>query len=228
MAGRTGAGRSAGPPGRDHRPDRRQDGDQRAELRRQGLARRPRGRQHPALGERDRGAGLVVRRPPPPAELHPPEGKEYALERRRPGRPRGASARLAPRREARAGRRRAGGRRAARLRAALLPQRRGAARARPRPVLLPAEDGEPPRGAAVERRLHPRAGGARRPVRQRPGDRADRDDPGRVRDGGDPLRAARARLRAERRPVGLPVQHDQELPRRRAPIRAAGPRRRDA
>ena len=34
-----------------------------------------------------------------------------------------------------------------------------------RPVLLPAEDGEPPRGAALERRLHPRAGGARHPAR---------------------------------------------------------------
>ncbi len=45
-----------------------------------------------------------------------------------------------------------------RLRAALLPQRRGAAGARARAVLLPAEDGEPPRGAALERRLHPRAG----------------------------------------------------------------------
>ena len=35
----------------------------------------------------------------------------------------------------------------------------------PRPVLLPAEDGEPPRGAALERRLHPRPGGAGHPAR---------------------------------------------------------------
>ena len=53
------------------------------------------------------------------------------------------------------------------------------------------------------------------PARHRPGHRADRDHPGRVRDGGDPLRAARPRLRAERRPLGLPVQHHQVLPRRR-------------
>ena len=34
--------------------------------------------------------------------------------------------------------------------------------ARHRPVLLPAQDGEPSRGAAVERRLRPRPGRARR------------------------------------------------------------------
>ena len=124
-------------------------------------------------------------------------------------------ARLAPRRAAPAGRRRARGRRAGRLRAVLLPQRRRAARPRQRAVLLPAQDGEPPRGPAVERRLHARRAGARHPARHDPRHRADRDHPGRVRDGGDPLRAARARLRAERRPLGLPVQHHQELPRRR-------------
>ena len=45
-----------------------------------------------------------------------------------------------------------------------------------------------------------------------PGHGADRDHPGRVRDGGDPLRAARAQRRAERGPLGLPVQHHQEVP----------------
>ena len=44
---------------------------------------------------------------------------------------------------------------------------------------------------------------------------ADRDHPGGLRDGGDPLRAARSRLRPERRTLGLPVQHHQVLPRRR-------------
>lgn len=43
-----------------------------------------------------------------------------------------------------------------RLRAVLLPQREGTARARRRPVLLPAEDGEPPGGAPVERGLRRR------------------------------------------------------------------------
>ena len=71
------------------------------------------------------------------------------------------------------------------------------------PVLLPAQDGEPPRGAAVERRVRPR-----------PGPRSGIPQgtiratvlietyPGRVRDGGDPLRAARALRRAERRAAG--------------------------
>ena len=36
---------------------------------------------------------------------------------------------------------------------------------------------------------------------------------GRVRDGRDPLRAARLRLRAQRRPLGLHLQHDQEARR---------------
>ena len=63
-----------------------------------------------------------------------------------------APARLAPAGEARPGRRRADVGRALRLRPLLLPQREGAARARQRPVLLPAQAGEPPRGAAVERR----------------------------------------------------------------------------
>ena len=64
------------------------------------------------------------------------------------------------------------------------------------PVLLPAQDGGERRGAPLERRLRRRPGGARHPARHDPRDRADRDDPRRVRDGRDPLRAARARRRA--------------------------------
>ena len=45
-----------------------------------------------------------------------------------------------------------------------------------RPVLLSAEDGEPPRSAAVERRLHLRAGLRRRAARDHPRHGADRDD----------------------------------------------------
>ena len=57
-------------------------------------------------------------------------------------------------REARAGRRQAGPGVAVRLRALLLPQRAGAASsAGTGPVLLPAQAGEPPRSAAVERRV---------------------------------------------------------------------------
>ena len=57
-------------------------------------------------------------------------------------------------------------------------------------VLLPAEDGEPSRGTALERRLHLRRVVRRDRARYDPRHRADRDDPGRLRDGGDPLRVA--------------------------------------
>ena len=56
------------------------------------------------------------------------------------------------------------------------------------------------------------------------GHRPDRDAPGGLRDGRDPLRAARALRRAQRRALGLHLQHDQALPHR-ARVRAAGPRR---
>ena len=67
------------------------------------------------------------------------------------------------------------------------------------------------------------AGRARVPARhdQRHGARSRH--PGRVRDGRDPLRAARALRRPERRPLGLHLQHHQEVPRP-ARIRAARPR----
>ena len=44
------------------------------------------------------------------------------------------------------------------------------------------------------------------------GDRPDRDDPGRVRDGRDPLRTARSRRRPERGALGLHLLGDQALP----------------
>ena len=57
-----------------------------------------------------------------------------------------------------------------------------------------------------------RRGRARDRPRDDQGDRADRDHPGRVRDGRDPLRAARPLGRAERRPLGLHLLDDQVLP----------------
>ena len=114
------------------------------------------------------------------------------------------------------------GRRAGGLRPVRLPQRPRAARARRRAVLLPAEDGVTPRGAPVERRLRPRRGAHRPGARHDQGDRPDRDAPGRVRDGRDPLRAARALGGPERRPLGLHLLGDQALPH--APgVRHAGP-----
>ena len=56
------------------------------------------------------------------------------------------------------------------------------------------------------------AGRARHPARLDPGDRPDRDDPRRVRDGRDPVRAARARRGPQRRPLGLPVLRHQDVP----------------
>ena len=77
-------------------------------------------------------------------------------------------------------------------------------------LLLPAQARVAPRGAPLERRLRARPGRARRPARLGPGDGPDRDDPRRVRDGRDPVRAARARRRAQRGSLGLPVQRHQE------------------
>ena len=78
-----------------------------------------------------------------------------------------APARLAPQRQARHGRGHRGLGRAARLRPLLRPQRQAAARRRLAAVLLPAQDGAPPRGAAVGRRPQLRRGGRRRPARHR-------------------------------------------------------------
>jgi len=79
-------------------------------------------------------------------------GKQYKLATDR--RAAAASARLAPRREARDDRRQGRFRRHFRLRPLLLPQRERAARARLGPVFLPAEDGVAPRSAPLERPLH--------------------------------------------------------------------------
>ena len=93
-----------------------------------------------------------------------------------------------------------------------------------RPVFLSAQAGEPSRSAAVERRV--RAARKRRwdlPRGHDQGHGADRDDPGRVRDGRDPLRAARSLGGAQLRPLGLHLQLHQEVPQP-ARVRAARPR----
>ena len=162
------------------------------------------GARHPRLHVA-RGQGLrAAHRPAPPDRRHP-------------------APRLAPAREARAHRRRARLGVARRLRAALLPHGAAAHRQRRRPVLLPAETREPPRGATLERRVRVRAGGARHPAGHRAGDRADRDDHRGVRDGRDPVRAARAHVGPQRGPLGLPVQHHQGVPRRRPRVHRARP-----
>ena len=60
LARRRRRARPRGPPRRDHRPDRPQDDDQRAELRREGLARRPGGRDEPHLGRTSIGGQLTL------------------------------------------------------------------------------------------------------------------------------------------------------------------------
>ena len=67
---------------------------------------------------------------------------------------------------------------------------------------------------------------ARPPAGHDPRDRADRDAARRVPDGRDPLRAARALLRPQRRPLGLHLLDDQVLPRP-AGVRAPRPHRRE-
>ena len=206
LVGRPDARRAARPPGRDHRSDRPQDDDQRPQLRRQGLHGRPRGRLSPTWDNVIEGQLNLLRRRPPHDLLRQPGRPQLRAQRRRPrpcscaraagtcpsgtspvdGEP--ISASLFD------------------FGLYLLPQRPGADRPRRRPLLLPAEAGEPPRSPALERRLQLRPGRARHPARHDPRDGADRDDPRRLRDGGDPLRAARPRRRPQRRPLGLHLQ----------------------
>ena len=84
----------------------------------------------------------------------------------------------------------------------LLPQRRSAARARFGPVLLPAEAREPPRGSPLERRLRAGGGTPRAAACIDPCHGAHRDDSRGLRDGRDPLGAARTFGRASTRGVG--------------------------
>ncbi len=80
-------------------------------------------------------------------------------------------------------------------------------------VFLPAQAREPSGGAAVERRLRAGAEEPRRAARHDQGHGADRDAAGGVRDGRDPLRAARPHGGTELRPLGLHVLLHQEAAR---------------
>ena len=215
LAGRAAGARPGRPAGRDHRAARAQDDDQRAELRRQGVDGRLRGRDVADLGERRRRAAQPAATRSTASSTSPrPDGKHYTARRRRC-------------------RRSWCGRAAGTCREATCAIDGGPVSASlfdfglylfhcaqrqldrgQRPVLLPAEAGSPPRGPAVERRLHAsrrtRLGIPRGTIRATV---LIETITGRVRDGRDPLRAARALGRPERRPLGLHLQHDQELPR---------------
>src|SRR5215212_10453518 len=122
---------------------------------------------------------------------------------------------MAPLREAYARRRGRGPRRPLRLRTLLLPQCTDATGQWFWPLLLFAEDGEPPRGEALERCLRAGPGRARHTARDHKGYGPDRDDTRDVRDARDPLRASRALRRPQLRPVGLHLLLHQEVPRTR-------------
>ena len=158
--GRTRAARPAGPPRRDHRPHRPQDGDQRAQQRRAVLHGRPRGFERPDVVEHGRRPGEPRRRRPSHDRAHRP-GRARVPARRPSGDAARPSPRLAPARTPPARRRLAGLGEPVRLRARVRPQRARAARARHGALLLPAEARGPPRGAPVERRLRLGAGPAR-------------------------------------------------------------------
>ena len=204
--------RPTGPARRDHRPRRPQDGHQRAELGRARVHGRLRGLAVADVGQRRRGPGQPDRRDRGHDRVHR-RRRARVQARRRGGDAARAPARLAPGREARARRRRAGRGRLRRRRALPHAQRPAPAREGLGPVLLPAQDGVAPRGAAVGRglRLHRGRAGAR--PRDGQDDGAHRDAARRLRDGGDPLRAARALVLAERGPLGLHLLDDQDLPR---------------
>ncbi len=201
------------PPHRDHRPDRPQDGDQRAELRGQCLHGRFRGRDHAVLGQSDRGPGQFVRCGAADHRLRRSRDRPaLRAEQQDCGSVR-APARLASAGKAPAGRWRADVGRAVRFRPVLFPQRQGIGGARHRPLFLSAEDRKPSRGAAVERGVRACAGGAGPAQRHHPRHRADRNHPRRLRDGRDPLRIARPFGRAQLRTLGLYLQ----LPSRNSP-----------
>ena len=156
-----------GPPRRDHRSGRPQDDHQRAQLGRQRLHGGLRGREHAALGQQDPGPDQPARCDPPHASTSlSPNGKAYKLERQDRDAVR-ASARLAPAEKHVQRRRRAVSGGIFDFALYFFHNAKELARARQRPVLLPAEAREPSRGAAVERHLRDGAGRARRAARAR-------------------------------------------------------------
>ena len=220
-----GAGRPARPPGRDHRPDRAQDGDQRAQLRapRSGwpTSRTP----TPRTGPTSSAARSTCTTPSARTiAFTSPEGKHVRAASDGAAaptivvRPRGWH--LDERHLPVDGQPR--GRRAGRLRAALLPQRRRAARAAAaaRTSTCPRWRATSRRGSGTTSSPSPRSalgiphGTVRATVLIETIPAAFEMD--------EILYELRdARLRAERRPLGLPVQHHQVLPRRRRRLRAA-------
>jgi malate synthase len=99
-----------------------------------------------------------------------------------------------------------------RLRHQLLPQRERAPRARQRTLLLPAEDGVAPRGAPRGTTSSCSRSSARRAAGLGARHGADRDAARGLRDGRDPVGAARPFSRPQHRPLGLHLLVHQEAP----------------
>ena len=219
LARRPHARRDRRPARRDHGARRPQDGDQRAQLGREGVHGRLRGLELADLVQLHRRAAQPDRRAR--ANDLTRHGREAVHAGRQPGRPLRAPAWLASGGTALRGGRGADVGLAVRLRPLLLSQPRLG-----RPLLLPPEARVASRGAALERRLRVVAGSPRRAAGDDQGDGSDRDHSRRVRDGRDPVRAARPLGRPQRGPLGLHLQRDQEA---RAPTRdgASGSQRRD-
>ena len=155
-------GGPAGPADRDHRPGRPQDDHQRAQLGRQGLHGRLRGLQHADLGQHDRGPDQPARRGRPARSVQPARRQAVHAQRQRSRRcwcgPRGWH--LVEKHVLVDGEP---------ISASLFDfglyffhnhaelKRQGTG-----PYFYLPEDGEPPRSAPVERRVHPGPGRARR------------------------------------------------------------------
>src|SRR5438093_7996498 len=197
LARRRRARRFARTEGRDHRTDRSQDGDQRAELRRLGLHGRLRRREHADLAQHGRRSAEPHRRRQRNDLLQ--ESRRARVQARREDRYASRPpTRLASRGAAPDYRWRSDLGGGLRLRAVRLPQREAVAGTRERALLLSAKDGEPPRGATLEPDLRLDREGARPRPREDQGHGARRGPAARVRDGGDALRASRTQRRVER------------------------------
>ena len=144
-------------------PCRSEDDHQRAELGRVGVHGRLRGRDVADMVESSVGPGQSDRRRPPHDHLREPRDRQALRAQSADRDADGAAPGISPARAPLRRRRPAGARDAVRLRHVPFPQRRGSGQGGYRSVLLPAEDAEPPRSPAVERRLPPRAERAEMP-----------------------------------------------------------------
>ena len=126
LEGRHDPGRPSRPPGRDHRPGRPQDDCQRAELGREGLHGRFRGRLLADVRQHGRGPGQSQRSLGRQDRLHRPRDRKDLRAQEQSGGADGAPARLAFARAACRGRRRGNVRLAVRFRPLCLPLRQDA------------------------------------------------------------------------------------------------------